>query len=225
MSPLPDGSLKTFLSIGAGPGNGLATAERFAREGFYVVLASRDADKTEQLAAGLRAKGHRAEARTVDASSDASVAALVGEVESTFGTLNVLHYNAASLRHATLAEQAGDTFNADLAVNIGGALSAVKAAAAAMTTRGAGTILLTGGGLALEPKPDFISLAIGKAGLRTLVHGLFKPLKARGVHLAILTVVPHIEPSSAEAHAVAEHFWQLYAQAPDTWTEEATYQR
>lgn len=223
MSPLPDTALKTLLSIGAGPGNGLATAERFAREGFRVVLASRNADKTEQLAAGLRDKGYLAEARTVDASNDASVAALVGEVESTFGVLDVLHYNAASLRHATLAEQAGETFNADLAVNIGGALSAVKAAAAAMTARGAGTILLTGGGLALRPKPDFLSLAIGKAGLRTLVQGLFEPLKTQGVHIASLTVVPHIKPGSPEARAVAEHFWQLYVQAPDTWTAEATY--
>lgn len=215
--------MKTFLSIGAGPGNGLATAERFAREGFRVVLAARDADKTEQLAAGLREQGYHAETRTVDASRDASVAALVGEVEATFGAIDVLHYNAASLRHATIAEQPGDTFNADLAVNIGGALSAVKAAAPAMTARGAGTILLTGGGLALAPKPDFLSLAIGKAGLRTLVQGLFEPLKAQGVHLASLTVVPHIEPGSPEAAAVAEHFWQLYAQAPGAWTEEATY--
>ena len=33
---------KIFLSVGAGPGIGLATARRFAREGFDVVLASRD---------------------------------------------------------------------------------------------------------------------------------------------------------------------------------------
>jgi hypothetical protein len=83
--------------------------------------------------------------------------------------------------------------------------------------------LLTGGGLALQPKPDFLSLAIGKAGLRTLVQALFEPLKAQGVHIASLTVVPHIEPGSAEATAVAEHFWQLYAQTPETWTAEATY--
>ena len=41
--------------------------------------------------------------------------------------------------------------------------------------------------------------------------------------IASLTVVPHIEPGSAEAMAVAEHFWQLYAQDPAAWTAEATY--
>jgi NAD(P)-dependent dehydrogenase (short-subunit alcohol dehydrogenase family) len=30
--------MKTFLGIGSGPGIGLATAERFAREGFRIVL-------------------------------------------------------------------------------------------------------------------------------------------------------------------------------------------
>lgn len=34
--------MKTFLSIGTGPGIGFATAERFAREGFRVVLSARD---------------------------------------------------------------------------------------------------------------------------------------------------------------------------------------
>lgn len=39
---------RTLLTIGAGPGNGLATAERFAREGWRVVLAARKEDKLQQ---------------------------------------------------------------------------------------------------------------------------------------------------------------------------------
>ena len=97
--------MKTFLSIGAGPGMGLATAERFAREGFQVILSARNEAKTEGLAEQLRAKGHRAEVRTVDAGEPSSVAALVSEVESAFGGIDVLHFNAASMRKATLADQ------------------------------------------------------------------------------------------------------------------------
>jgi len=33
---------KTFLSIASGPGIGLATARRFGREGYRVVLAARN---------------------------------------------------------------------------------------------------------------------------------------------------------------------------------------
>lgn len=34
--------MKTFLSIGSGPGMGMATASRFAGEGFRVILSSRN---------------------------------------------------------------------------------------------------------------------------------------------------------------------------------------
>lgn len=131
--------------------------------------------------------------------------------------------DAAALRSQTVADQPGATFNADLAVNIGGALSAVKAVAPAMAARKAGTILLTGGGFGLEPNPDFLSLSIGKAGIRALALGQFEPFRAQGVHIASVTVVAQIKPGSTEATAVGEHFWQLHTQAPDAWTPEATY--
>jgi hypothetical protein len=37
----------------------------------------------------------------------------------------------------------------------------------------AGAILLTGGGFALARSPDFLSISIGKAGIRALARGLF----------------------------------------------------
>ena len=110
--------MTTLLSVGAGPGNGLATAERFAREGFQVVLSARNEAKTNELAEQLRAAGYKAEVRTVNAGDPASVAALVSEVDGAFGGIQVLHFNAASMRKATLADQPRDTFNSDLALNI-----------------------------------------------------------------------------------------------------------
>ena len=138
--------MKTFLSIGAGPGMGFATAERFAKEGFQVVLAARNAAKTQQLADKLKSKGYTAEARTVDSGDPESVAKLVAEVEKQYGSIDVLHYNAASVRQAALTEQPRDTFVKDLAVNIGGALVAAQSVAAKMEARRSGAILLTGGG-------------------------------------------------------------------------------
>ncbi len=59
--------MKTFLSIGSGPGMGLATAERFAREGFRVILSARRGDSAQELAAQLTETGYEAQARVVDA--------------------------------------------------------------------------------------------------------------------------------------------------------------
>jgi short-subunit dehydrogenase len=215
--------MKTFLSIGAGPGMGYATAERFAKEGLQVVLAARNAAKTEQLAERLKSKGYKAEVRTVDSSDPQSVAKLVAEVEKQYGSIDVLHYNAASMRKATLAEQPHDTFIGDLAVNIAGALVAAQAVAPKMEERKSGAILLTGGGFALAPSPDYLSLSIGKAGIRALALGLFEPFRDKGIHVATVTVVTFVSPESKEAESVAEHFWRLYSQPKDTWTAEAQY--
>ncbi len=215
--------MKTFLSIGAGPGIGFATAERFAKEGFQIVLAARGAAKTHQLADRLKSKGHTAEARTVDSGDPESVAKLVAEVEKQYGSIDVLHYNAASIRKATLAEQPRNTFVDDLAVNIGGALVAAQAVAPKMEERKSGAILLTGGGFALAPNPDYLSLSIGKAGIRALAVGLFENFREKGIHVATVTVAAAVAPESKEAAAVADHFWRLYSQPKGAWTVEAHY--
>jgi len=215
--------MKTFLSIGSGPGMGLATAERFAKEGFVVVLSARNEAKTQELANQLKAKGHSVEPRTVDAGNPLSVASLVADVEKRFGSIDVLHYNAASMRKGTLTEQPRDTFNTDLAINIGGALVAAQAVVPKMSERGGGSILLTGGGFALEPNPEYLSLSIGKAGIRALAIGLFDSLKEKGIHVATVTVAALVSPASKDAEAVAEHFWRLHAQPKGSWTAEVKY--
>jgi short-subunit dehydrogenase len=215
--------MKTFLSIGAGPGIGFATAERFAKEGFHIVLAARSAAKTQQLADKLRSKGHTAEARTVDSGDPESVAKLVAEVEKQYGSIDVLHYNAASVRKAALAEQPRSTFVDDLAVNIGGALVAAQTVVPKMEERKSGAILLTGGGLAVAPHPDYLSLSIGKAGIRALAVALFENFRAKGIHVATVTVAAAVSPESKEAASVAEHFWHLYSQPKGAWTAESHY--
>jgi len=215
--------MKVFLSIGTGPGIGLATAERFAREGFHVVLSARNDSRMREHADALKAKGYAADVRKVDAGDSSSVAELVGGLEDEFGGIDVLHYNAASLRRATIARQPIDTFVSDLAVNIGGALAAAKAVAPKMSERGSGTILLTGGGFALEPNPDYLSLSIGKAGIRALAQGLFKPFSANGIHVATVMVQALVSPGSREAEGVAQLFWQLHAEPAGSWSPELAY--
>jgi NAD(P)-dependent dehydrogenase (short-subunit alcohol dehydrogenase family) len=214
--------MSTFLSIGSGPGMGLATAERFAREGFQVVLSARSEGKVRDLAEQLKAKGHKVDIRTVDAGDPTSVAKLVEGVERDFGGIDVLHFNAASMRNQTLADQPRDSFNTDLAVNIGGAAVAAQAAAPKMLQRGSGSVLFTGGGFGLQPHPEYLSLSIGKAGIRALAQGIFEPFKEKGVHVATVTVAGFVT-TAEDANAVAEHFWQLHSQPKGSWEVEAMY--
>ncbi len=215
--------MKTFLSIGTGPGMGYETAARFAKEGFRVVLSARNAEKTNGLVEQLKAQGYSAEAETVDAANPDSVAALVARVEKQHGAIEVLHYNAAHLHQDTIATQARDTLVSDLAVNIGGSLVATQAVAPGMIKHGSGTILLTGGGFALFPHPDYLSISIGKAGIRAQALGLFESFREQGIHVATVTVASFVNPGSKEAADVAEEFWKLYAQPKAEWTAEVTY--
>ena len=215
--------MKTFLSIGSGPGIGYATAARFARDGFQIILSARDPAKIQEQANRLKAKGYPVDVRAVDSADPGRVAALINEVQKQFGPIDVLHYNAASIRKATVAEQPGATFNQDLATNVGGALVATQAVVRQMSERGSGTILLTGGGFSLAPNPDYISLSIGKAGIRAMTLGLFDSLKEKGIHIATVTVHTAVIPDSKEAEAVGEHFWQLHSQPIGKWTAEVTY--
>ena len=47
---------KLFIGIGAGPGLGASTAERFAREGFDILLAARNENRALELADAIAKK-------------------------------------------------------------------------------------------------------------------------------------------------------------------------
>ncbi|HEY5758619.1 MAG TPA: SDR family NAD(P)-dependent oxidoreductase [Steroidobacter sp.] len=219
----------TFLSIASGPGIGLATARRFGRGGYRVVLAARNVARLQADAAKLRAEGVEATAVQVDASDARSVAAVVASIGPDLGVLHynagILHYDSAGkLQTRSLADESVDSLVSDTKVNVSSALAAIHAAVPTMTTQGRGTVLVTGGGLGVQPTADFLTLSVGKAGARAIVLALFPALKERGVHVATVTVAKLVSPDSRESEEVAEAFWQLHAQRPTEWRAEIVYQ-
>ena len=91
-----------------------------------------------------------------------------------------------------------------------------------MEERRKGTVLLTGGGFALSPNAEYLTLSIGKAGIRCMVEALFPQLAAQGIHIATLTVMRVVSPGSEDAMEAAEAFWKLYSQPEGQWEWEAT---
>ncbi len=215
--------MKTFLSIGSGPGIGLATAERFAKAGYRVVLTSRKQKYLAEQVKALTLAGHSAGARHVDAGDIDSVVALVHAVESQFGSIDVLHFNSAAIHDGTVEEQTIDSFLQDLTINIGAGFAAIKEALPGMVARKEGTLLLTGGALARSPHPNYLSLSVGKAGVLSLARGLFDALKDQGVHIATVTVGTMVAANSPEAREIAELFWTMHAQAHVDWAPEKVY--
>ena len=220
---------KTFLSIASGPGIGLETAQRFGREGYRVVLAARNVARLQASAAILRTQSIEATTVRVDAMDARSVANVVASIGPELEVLHynggILHYDAAGkLETRSLADETVDTLVSDTKVNVSSALVAIHAAVPTMIAQGRGTILLTGGGLGVQPSADFLTLSVGKAGVRAIALALFPALKERGVHVATVTVAKLVSANSPEVAEVAEAFWKLHSQRPTDWRAELVYQ-
>jgi len=220
---------KTFLGIASGPGIGLATARRFGRAGYRVVLATRNGARLQADAVKLREQGIETTTVQVDAVDAQAVARVVTSIGPELEVLHynggILHYDAAgSLQTRSLADETIDTLVSDTKVNISSALAAVHAAVPSMRTQGRGTVLLTGGGFGIQPSADFLALSVGKAGTRAIVLALFPALKEHGIHVATVTIAKIVAANSREAEEVAEAFWELHAQQPAEWRAETFYQ-
>jgi len=85
---------KVAVVTGAGSGIGRAVAMGLAGAGYRVALAGRRADKLEETVALTEAPAGRVIAVATDVGDAASVAALFGAVEKSFGRIDLLFNNA-----------------------------------------------------------------------------------------------------------------------------------
>jgi short-subunit dehydrogenase len=198
--------------VGMGTGISQGVAEKFGAEGYAVAMIARNEEKLQAFKADLEKQGITANYFTADAGNAESLQQAFNNIKNTMGDTSVLLYNAALLKRKNILEETAESIAADLKVNVGGALEAVKIVLPAMQTQGEGTLLFTGGGLSLNPSPLYGSLAIGKAGLRNLVGSLYASLKDSPIKVATITVSGFVSPDS-ERHtpqAIGTAFWNLH---------------
>jgi NAD(P)-dependent dehydrogenase (short-subunit alcohol dehydrogenase family) len=207
---------RALLIVGAGPGIGEATAERFGREGWTIVLAARSPRTLDPMVSRLIGQGVDAHGLMIDATDPEAVRAGLRTADRLSGGLSAVLYNAAKVRQQDLFSMTDAEIDSDLAVNVTGGLHVIRAAAGLFEGR-AGTILVTGGGLALAPHADWASLGLGKAALRNVVQGLVPALAERNIRIGLATVATLVAPASAEAAGVAETLWALATDPDAGW--------
>jgi short-subunit dehydrogenase len=214
--------MPSIAIVGVGPGIGESVARVFARHGFSLALLARSAQKLEVLQSELRQEGFGVQVFPADASDTNSLKSALEQMQDSLGVPDVLVYNVMS-KTAAGAPLGIDPEQAvhDFCGNVLGALVAAQAVAPGMMTRGSGTILFTGGGLAVKPFKDYASLAMGKAGIRNLAFSLAQELQPAGIHVATVTVAGTVRPNSSFApDTIASHFWRLHSQEKDAWELE-----
>lgn len=182
------------ILIGSGPGVGEAIARRFGRQGYRVGLIARSAENLENQAVRLSALSVVADWAVADAGNLQELDCAIGQLVERMGVCDVLIYNAAVLQPANPLELTSAQLREEFSVNLMGAHLAAKIVAPGMIEKAAGTIIFTGGGLALEPFPEWASLALGKAALRSLSFSLFKELAPKGVHVCVIAICGIVAP-------------------------------
>jgi short-subunit dehydrogenase len=128
----------------------------------------------------------------------------------TYGKIDVLLYNAASGKPGKPTELSVDDLVNDFKISVAGALTSVKEVVPHMEME-TGTILLTGGGLALYPYANLASLSIGKAGIRSLANSLHQELSPKSIYVGTLIINGFVQEGTYfSAENIADTFYRMY---------------
>jgi NAD(P)-dependent dehydrogenase (short-subunit alcohol dehydrogenase family) len=172
---------RTALVVGANRGIGLALVQRLTAQGRAVIAACRQSSPALDAEA---ARGVRVEAG-VDVTSDHSVAALAGRLDSV--AIDELVCNAGILRDGDLDDFTFEDVREQLEVNALGPLRVVRALRGHLA-RGAKVALVTSrmGSIADNGSGGSYGYRMSKAALNAAGVSLARDLAAQGVSVAIL---------------------------------------
>jgi NAD(P)-dependent dehydrogenase (short-subunit alcohol dehydrogenase family) len=96
-----------FVVIGSGPGIGVVTAQRFAKEGFNIALLSRNQERLNDDASKVKAAGKdgiQVKTFVADASDHVGLQKALDNVSQTMGPPEVVLFNVAQISPKTIGD-------------------------------------------------------------------------------------------------------------------------
>lgn len=161
------------IVTGGASGIGAALGRELAKRGCEVVLADRQIDLAEDVAAAIREEGGSAVATELNVVDYAAVEALVYETVKQTGRLDYIFNNAGIAMSGPAAVYSINDWNEVLDVNLRGVIHGVQAAYKLMREQGFGHIVNTASFAGLVACPGSLSYATTKHA----VVGLSKTLR------------------------------------------------
>ncbi|HEY7248849.1 MAG TPA: SDR family oxidoreductase [Methylomirabilota bacterium] len=233
----------SHLPVGVRWGVGGAIAQKFAREGFFVVLTTRKAANATALEQAITSQGGRATTVELDLVSDASIAEAFATIRERSGDPDVLVYNAGYLEGRDLPPDKEllehvplDIFETAQHVASRGPFLVAKEVLPAMRKRGGGSFLISNNASSLRGRKRLTgqSLYYPRVMMRTLAQVLTEEYSEHGVHVANVVIDGLIDSPGTRALPraqkqpeivmnpvkIAEAFWYLHTQDRSCWTHE-----
>jgi NAD(P)-dependent dehydrogenase (short-subunit alcohol dehydrogenase family) len=139
-----DLSGKAAVVTGGNTGLGEAFARALAEVGANVALAARTRERSEEVAAEIKASGGEAIAVALDVKEPDQVARMLGEVTERLGPVDVLVNNAGVCYHRPAAEVPREEWLNTFEVNVHGLWYCAQTVGKQMIERGGGVIINTG---------------------------------------------------------------------------------
>ena len=166
---------------GAGRGIGRAIALKFANEGADVVVVSRTQEKSEKVAAEIRALGRKAWAHAVDVADAAAVNGATEKILAEAGKVDILVNNAGVTRDGLLMRMSDADWDTVLNTNLKGAFLVTKAFSRAMIKARSGRIINISSVIGLIGNAGQCNYAASKAGLIGFTQSCAKELAGRNI--------------------------------------------
>ena len=231
------------VPVGVRWGIGGAIAQKFAQEGFVVVLTTRHAANAAALEQAIRAQGGACMVVELDLVSGASIAKAFATIRETVGDPEILVYNAGYLEGRDLPPEKEllehipvDMFDTTQHIASRGPFLVAKEVLPAMRKRGAGSFFISNNAASLRGRKRLTgqSLYYPRVMMRTLAQVLTEEYSEHGVHVANVVIDGLIDSPGTRALPraqqqpevvmnpvkIAEAFYYLHTQDKSCWTHE-----
>ncbi len=231
------------LPVGARWGIGGAVAQKFAQEGFFVVLTTRNAANASALKQAIREQGGEGMIVELDLVSSDSISEAFAQIREQAGDPDVLVYNAGYLEGRDLPPEKEllehipvELFDTAQHISSRGPFLVAKEVLPAMRERGAGSFLISNNAMSLRGRKRLTgqSLYYPRVMMRTLAQVLTEEYSEHGVHVANIVIDGLIDSPGTRALPmaqkrpevvmnpvkIAEAYYYLHTQDKSCWTHE-----
>ena len=231
------------MPVGIRWGVGGAIAQKFAQEGFFVVLTTRSSANAADLEKAIGDQGGESMIVELDLVSGDSISKAFAQIREQAGDPNVLVYNAGYLEGRDLPPEKElleymplEIFETAQHITSRGPFLVAQEVLPAMRQRGEGSFLISNNPASLRGRKRYTgqSLYYPRVMMRTLAQVLTEEYSEHGVHVANVVIDGLIDspgtrslPAAQEQPEIimnpvkiAEAFYYLHTQDKSCWTHE-----